>query len=142
MTRPDRDLAADTAGTLLVDRSGAREFVGYRSSMPGPEGGRCTLDIEARHLNRMGVLHGGFVSMLLDNSCGIAVRNALGNADTALLTATLAVNFIAGARSGRVTATGHVTGGGRSLKFAEAKLHDEDGHLLATATASFKTIHK
>ncbi|WP_414476347.1 PaaI family thioesterase [Microvirga sp. M2] len=127
---------------LPVDHSGARALVGYRSTMSQGEGGECTLSVEPRHLNRMGVLHGGFVSMLLDNSCGVAVRNALGNPDAALVTATLTVNFIAGARGGRVTATGHVTGGGHSLKFAEAKLHDQDGRLLATAIATFKIIRK
>lgn len=132
----------DGPDLLPVDRSGARGLVGYVSTMPQGKGGQCTLLVEPRHLNRMNVLHGGFVSMLLDNSCGIAVRNALGDPDAALLTASLTVNFIAGARSGRVTATGQVTGGGHSLKFAEAKLHDEDGRLLATATAAFRILRQ
>lgn len=125
-----------------VDHSGARTLVGYQSSMPDDGRGECGLDVEPRHLNRMGVLHGGFISMLLDNGCGVAVRNMMGGPDIAVVTVTLAVNFMASVRSGRVTATGRVTGGGRSLKFAEAELRDESGQLLATATATFKIVRK
>ncbi|WP_274631027.1 PaaI family thioesterase [Arvimicrobium flavum] len=142
MPAPDRDSAAEAHDMLPVDQSGARDLVGYRSSMLEETGGECTLLVEARHLNRLGLLHGGFVSMLLDNSCGVAVRNAIGDPDAAVVTIGLTVNFIAGAGGGRVTATGRVTGGGRSLKFAEAKLSHQDGRLLATATATFKIIHK
>ncbi len=128
------------ADLLLIDRSGARDLVGYRSAMPDEGSGACSLEIGPQHLNRLGLLHGGFVSMLLDNGCGVAVRNVLGDVDTRAITVSLSVNFISGANSGRVTATGRVTGGGRSLKFAEAELRDESGHLLATASATFRIL--
>ena len=124
---------------LPVDLSGARALVGYRSSFPDdPLDGACSLDIGPQHLNRLGLLHGGFVSMLLDNGCGIAVRRSLGDIGATVVTVTLTVNFVSAARSGRVIATGRVTGGGRSLKFAEAELRHQSGRLLATATAAFK----
>ncbi|MFT3690317.1 PaaI family thioesterase [Paenirhodobacter sp.] len=127
---------------LPIDRSGSRRLVGYRSSVPDDQTGVCALEIGPQHLNRLGLLHGGFVSMLLDNGCGIAVRAAMGDIDGAAVTVTLAVNFIASVSSGRVTATGRVTGGGRSLKFAESELRDETGRLLATATATFRILEK
>lgn len=138
MTDHDRDAAAEDDHLLPVDHSGARALVGYRSAMPEDGSGVCSLDIEPRHLNRLGLLHGGFVSMLLDNGCGIAVRNAIGDPNATVVTVTLSVSFISAARSGRVTATGRVTGGGTSLKFAEAELRHQSGLLLATATAAFK----
>lgn len=125
---------------LPIDQSGVRDLVGYRSSVPDNETGVCTLEIGPQHLNRLGLLHGGFVSMLLDNGCGVAVRSVLGDIDTRAITVSLSVNFISGARSGRVTATGRVTGGGRSLKFAEAELRDEAGRLLATGSATFRIL--
>lgn len=127
---------------LPIDRSGARELVGYRSFLPDDQTGACSLEIGPQHLNRMGVLHGGFVSMLLDNGCGTALRNHLGDVDSGVVTVSINVNFIAGASEGRVTATGRVTGGGRSLKFIEADLRAEDGRLLATATAIFRVVKK
>lgn len=135
----DRDADGGEEDILTVDLSGARALVGYRSSFPAdPSQGACSLEIGPQHLNRLGLLHGGFVSMLLDNGCGVAVRHSLGNVDATVVTVTLTVNFVSAARSGRVVATGRVTGGGRSLKFAEAELRHESGRLLATATAAFK----
>lgn len=123
-----------------VDGSGASDLVGYRSYLPGENGGACSLEIGPQHLNRLGILHGGFVSMLLDNGCGIAVRNAVGDVDAVVVTVSMAINFIDSASEGLVTTTGHVTGGGRSTKFAEAELRDATGRLLATATATFRVF--
>lgn len=135
----NRHSNADAEEFLPVDMSGARVLVGYRSSLPDdPLEGACSLEIGPAHLNRMGLLHGGFVSMLLDNGCGVAVRHALGDIDASVMTVTLTVNFISAASSGTVVATGRVTGGGRRLKFAEAELRHQSGRLLATATATFK----
>ncbi|WP_288950626.1 PaaI family thioesterase [uncultured Paracoccus sp.] len=130
---------------LPVDASGASELVGYRSvvAAPGGEGGSCSLEVGPQHLNRLGVLHGGFVSMLLDNGCGVALREATGDMDVSAVTVTLSVNFIAGATAGqRVSAKGRVTGGGRSLKFLEAELRDETGRLLATGSAIFRMMRR
>lgn len=124
------------------DRSGARALVGYRSGLPDDGRATCTLDIGPEHLNRLGLLHGGFVAMLLDNCTGLAVRTAAGDRGASAVTASLTVNYISGARAGRVIATGRVTGGGRTLKFAEAELRDEEGRLLATATGTFRMLGK
>lgn len=144
MDRDLRDTAHDDGEgeRLPIDRSGACDLVGYRSSFAGEGRGACALEIRPRHLNRLGLLHGGFVSMLLDNGCGIAVRNELGDSDAAVVTMTMSVNFIVGVREGRVVATGRVVGGGRSTKFAEAELRDESGQLLATGAATFRVVRK
>ncbi|MFS4437470.1 PaaI family thioesterase [Paracoccaceae bacterium GXU_MW_L88] len=127
---------------LPIDFSGACDLVGYRSSLTEGRGGACSLEVGPQHLNRVGLLHGGFVSMLLDNACGIAIRNEIGDIDAALVTMTLSVNFLSGVSEGRVVATGRVVGGGRSVKFAEAELKDDAGRLLATGHTSFKIIGK
>lgn len=127
-------------GKLAVDISGAGDLVGYRSSVGDQPS--CSLQIGPQHLNRVGLLHGGFVSMLLDNGCGVAIRKDLGDIEASIVTVTLSVAFVAGAREGLVTAVGRVTGGGRSLKFAEAELRDQQGNLLATGSATFRVLRK
>lgn len=127
---------------LPIDFSGACDLVGYRSSLPEEGGGACSLNVGPQHLNRLGLLHGGFVSMLLDNGCGTAVRRDVGDIDAAVVTVSMTVNFIAGVSAGLVTATGRVTGGGKSVKFAEAELRDETGRLLATCAAIFRVLSK
>lgn len=125
---------------LVVDISGAGDLVGYRSSIDDLPS--CSLHIGPQHLNRVGLLHGGFVSMLLDNGCGVAIRKELGDIEASIVTVTLSVTFVAGASEGLVTAVGRVVGGGRSLKFAEAELRDQDGQLLATGSATFRVLRK
>ncbi len=80
--------------------------------------------------------------MLLDNGAGLAVRNFSRDKVTPAVTVSMAVNYIAAVKSGEVTATTRITGGGRTLKFAEAELHDQDGKLLATASGAFKLLEK
>jgi hypothetical protein len=48
------------------------------------------------------------------------------------------VNFISPAKVGRVLGTGRIVSRGRSICFMKAQLHDEQGNLLATATATSK----
>lgn len=127
---------------LFVDNSGARDLIGYRFFLPGDDIAACALSIEPRHLNRLGVLHGGLVALLLDNGAGFAVRCFSRDKVTPAVTVSLSVNYIAGAKSGDVTATARITGGGRTLKFAEAELRDQDGNLLATASGAFRLLEK
>lgn len=127
---------------LPIDGSGARNLVGYRSLILDDDIGACELDVGPQHLNRLGQLHGGFVAMLLDNACGVTVRNTIGNVQTAIITVSMSVNFLAGVRSGSIMATGRVTGGGNHLKFVDAELKDESGRLLATASAVFRVLGK
>ncbi|WBU59224.1 PaaI family thioesterase [Paracoccus albus] len=135
-----RETHAESA--IPMDQSGVRDLVGYRSYLPDNVRGACSLGVGPQHLNRIGMLHGGIVSMLLDNCCGIAVRNSVGDIDAAVVTVSMAVNFIDSANEGLVTATGYVTGGGRSMKFAEGELRDASGRLLATCNATFKVFIK
>ncbi len=121
---------------------GARELVGYKSYLPDGFSGVCSLDVGPQHLNGLGMLHGGIVSMLLDNGCGIAVRTVLGDVDAAAVTVSVGVNFIDSASEGLVTGGGDVVGGDRSMKFAEAELRDAAGRLLATCNATFRVFTK
>jgi acyl-coenzyme A thioesterase 13 len=55
------------------------------------------------------------------------------------VTISMSTQFLAPAHVGkRVTAAAKVTGGGRSLLFIAAEMHDEDNHLIATASGVFK----
>ncbi|MDK3018985.1 PaaI family thioesterase [Pseudodonghicola flavimaris] len=122
--------------------SGAQELIGYRLDLSGADGaGRVVLDIEPRHLNRNGTLHGGIVAMMLDVASGFAVARSAptpGLGSTA--TVSLSTHYVAPARSGRVVATGRVTGGGRTIAYTQAELHDAEGALCASAAGVFRRI--
>lgn len=97
------------------------------------------MPIEARHLNRQGMLHGGLIATLLDAACGYAGLHAgEGEEEVHGVTVMLNIAYLKAARAGTVVARGKVSRSGRSLYFAEAALVDDDGEVLATAQGTFK----
>lgn len=127
---------------LIRDETGTQRLVGYVLDVGQPDRrARCILDMDERHLNRHGVLHGGIAATLLDNASGATASLTVDPAGRApFLTISLVTQFIAPARAGRLTATAEVTGGGRSLLFIAARLEHEDGTLVATSTGVFKRV--
>lgn len=122
--------------------TGTQRLVGYVIDLKDPGGrARVILDLDGRHLNRHGVLHGGIAAMLLDSASGFTCSLA-DDPETLppVLTVALTTNFLAPGRRGRVTAVGKITGGGRSLTYASAELTHEDGTLIATSTGVFKRV--
>lgn len=128
------------SGGLILDETGAQRTLGYVVDVGGGDGrARVTLEIAEGHLNRHGVLHGGFVTLLLDSAAGATAslsRDETGRVP--FVTISFTTQFVASARAGRVTATGRVAGGGRSVVFVESELRAEDGTLLALGSGAFK----
>lgn len=128
---------------LIENETGAQRTLGYVLDVGQGDGrARCYLDLTEAHMNRHGVLHGGIAGMLLDNAMGGTGSLTVDDSGRApFLTISLNTQFLAPARAGtRVTATGRVTGGGRSLLFIAAELVDGDGTVIATATGVFKRV--
>ena len=117
----------DTLGFQLVEAGdGWAAFEG----VPGPE-----------HFNPMGFVHGGYAATLLESACGIAVvtQRADGLAMTTLELKTSYLKAIT-EKTGKVRAEGRVISIGRRVAYTEAKLTDEAGRLLATATSTLLVI--
>ena len=127
---------------IIRNETGAQTLLGYIVDISAGDGkGRCILDIGAQHGNRHGSLHGGIIACMLDNAMGFAA-SLTGDAagETRFMTVSMNTQFMAPAKDGRVTATGVITGGGRSLLFAEAEAVDEAGRVIATATGVYKRV--
>lgn len=121
--------------------TGTQRLIGYVIDI---EDGiaKVSLDVTEAHGNRHGVLHGGFISLLLDNVMGVT-SSLTEHPDGLVPFMTVALNtqFHAPAYVGqRVTGTGRVVNGGRSLLFCQGELTSEDGKLIATATGIFKRV--
>ena len=91
--------------------------------------------------NPIGTVHGGYAATLLDSACGIAVHSRLapGQGYTTL-ELKVAYHRAMTSKTGRVRAEGKVVSFGRRAAFAEARLTDADGRLLASATSSLLVI--
>ena len=87
--------------------------------------------------NPMGIVHGGYAATLLDSACGIATATRL-DADQSFTTLELKVAYHKAMtdRTGPVRAEGKVVSMGRRVAYAEARLTDTAGTLLASATST------
>lgn len=94
------------------------------------------LDIEPRHLNFMGFVHGGVFCTLLDTA--MARSFFFSSPDEAKRGATLEmkVNFLKTANSGRITAYGKLVNSTKKTAYVEGRIENEDGQLLAKASAT------
>ncbi|WP_370400257.1 PaaI family thioesterase [Sulfitobacter sp. JB4-11] len=122
-------------------KSGAEQLVGYQIDLNDPSGlATVTLDIEPKHRNRNGTLHGGIHAMMLDAAAGFAASRFLAGDDilVPVLTLSLSTSYVAAAAQGRVVATGVVSGGGYKIVYANAQILDADGQVLSTASGVFK----
>ncbi len=126
---------------FIYGETGTQRLVGYVVDVRDPVHGRCYLDVTDDHLNRHGVLHGGIAVTVLDNACGTTGSLTVDSTGRApFLTVSMNTQFVGSGKRGRMTATGTVTGGGRSLLFISAELRHEDGTLVATSTGVFKRV--
>jgi len=87
--------------------------------------------------NPIGSVHGGYAAALLDSACGCAVQSKLA-AGVNYTTLELKVSYHKAVtrNTGRVRAEAKVLSIGRRVAFAEAKLFDGNGKLLASATST------
>lgn len=125
-----------------------REYLGIRFVGVASDGVRLCVDLDERHLNQAGGLHGGVVTTMFDIACAIALRAHVDGSPIGpheptadplrpLITLTLNTSFLHSAGQGRLTVVARHRGGGKRILFAHAEMHDEAGRLLATAEGNF-----
>ncbi|MBI2683199.1 MAG: PaaI family thioesterase [Acidobacteriales bacterium] len=87
--------------------------------------------------NPLGVVHGGYLAVLLDSAMGVAVHSKLA-AGQSYTTLEFKVNFVrpVTASTGEVRAEGTIVHVGKRTAVAEAKLVDAQGKLYATASTT------
>jgi uncharacterized protein (TIGR00369 family) len=105
------------------------------------ERGHVRFEFQAKELflNPAGVVQGGFLTVMLDETMGPAALSALGPGYM-VPTLELKVSFLRPGRAGRLVADGRVIHLGKSVAFLEGSLTDDDGNLIATATATARVV--
>jgi uncharacterized protein (TIGR00369 family) len=81
------------------------------------------------------VVQGGFLAAMLDDTMGPALVGGLEPGDFAPTT-DLHVQFLRPARAGRLVGRGRVVRRGRDVAFLAGELVDQDGAVVAVATAT------
>lgn len=98
-------------------------------------------DPDARSLNPLGTIHGGYAATMLDSACGIATHSRLAPGQTyTTLELKVAYHRAMTPGTGKVRAVGTLLSFGRRVAFAEAKITDSEGRLIASATSTLLVI--
>lgn len=139
-TKPTDHTARDV--DPLRSHGGFADLVGYTLETWEPELAEVTLTVDARHLNRSGVMHGGMLTTLVDTACGYSGCHAAeGETPRRAFTLSLTTNFVGAAQLGqRLVARARCTGGGKSIFFADCEVRDQDGRMIGTGQGTFKYI--
>lgn len=96
---------------------------------------RCLLDIEGKHLNVNGTVHGGVISTLADVSMGWQVFEHLSNKES-IATVEMKINYFSSVSSGTLVAEASLLHRSRKLAVLESRITCGD-RLVAKATATF-----
>jgi len=105
------------------------------------EPGRAVVEFEAteRHANPMGTLHGGVLCDVADAAMGMAWASTLDAGET-FTTLELKINFLKPFWTGKLTATGRVVQGGRTIGLVECDVVDDKKRLVARASSTVMTL--
>ncbi|WP_110181371.1 PaaI family thioesterase [Nocardioides solisilvae] len=106
---------------------------------PEATDGRATLvvDVDERHLNHAGAVHGGLLATLVDTTMGAAIGSTLAEGSAA--TSQLTVTYLRPAKPGRLAVSAAVSKRGESLTVCEADI-EQDGESLVHALATFALL--
>jgi uncharacterized protein (TIGR00369 family) len=111
------------------------------AAVPAPEIGdgtsRYEVEVDRRHLNPAGTVHGGFLATLVDTAMGAAVRGHVD--DEVPVTSQLTVTYLRPGGPGRLVVTGRLRKRGASLTICEADV-EQDGETLVHAVATFALL--
>ncbi|CAG7657887.1 PaaI family thioesterase [Paenibacillus allorhizosphaerae] len=131
--RPSTDSAPKSTGTFW-------DWIGCEWTEE--KDGRVTvsLTVEPRHLNHIGIVHGGVYATLIDSAMGLAVMRS--RPDHSVVTTNLNMHYVAPATIGKLTVTAEIVHASRKLVTAQAKAFGEGGALCAFGTGTFRVLEK
>jgi molybdopterin converting factor subunit 1 len=115
------------------------DLIGARPLLAEPGHVRMEYQATDTFLNPAGVVQGGFLTVMLDETMGPAALSALGPGHGAP-TLELKVSFLRPGRVGKLVCDARVVHLARSVAFLEASLTDDDGNLIATSTATARVV--
>lgn len=123
----------------LVETAPFPNLIGMRLDEIEIDRVKIILDIDSRHYQPFGFVHGGVLATLIDTATFWAAFSRLPQ-DTGLVNIDLKLNYLQPASAGRLTAVGHCIRPGRTLSYTEAHVYDENGSLLAHGTSTLMAL--
>jgi uncharacterized protein (TIGR00369 family) len=94
------------------------------------------IDTEDKHMQLLGVVHGGVLASLIDTVAFWAVYYGIENHDAWLTSVDLKLNYLLPANSKKLIARGRQVKVGKTLCYAEAQVNTEDDRIVAHGTST------
>ncbi len=114
-------------------------YLGMDLTGDTPGSGTASVTIGEQHLNPNGVVHGAVLFAMVDTAMGKATMSVVDDGYYCA-SAELSLRFIRAAAGGQLTADATVVKRGRSIVHLEARVHDGDDRLIATAAGTFAIL--
>jgi uncharacterized protein (TIGR00369 family) len=135
---------------MLVDQvenatlSGYSRLIEYHLQRAEQGYAEVSLIVGAKHLNRLGVMHGGVLATLIDTATGFAV--AFADSPEKMkpaVTLTLNTQFLGQIQEGdRLVAVGRHIGGGKTIAYASGEVRKADGTLVGRGDAVYRFLNE
>jgi len=102
---------------------------------------RADIELETgpQHLQPYGIVHGGVLATLIDTATFWAAFMRIPE-DAGLVNIDLKLNYLKPIINGRLKAEGRAIRSGNSISYAEARVLDTDGELIAHGTSTLMTL--
>jgi uncharacterized protein (TIGR00369 family) len=123
---------------MTETNSGFIELVGAKQPQAEDGSARLEVEVDDRHLNPAGAVHGGLLATLVDTTMGAAVRSTVDEQE-APATSQLTVTYLRPGKPGQLLVTAKVSKRGDSLTMCEADV-EQDGKTLVHALATFALV--
>ena len=94
--------------------------------------------VDERFLNPAGIVQGGFLSAMMDSAMGASAVLSVKDRKVSIANTEMKSSFLRPARTGDVlTCTARVLKPGNVVAFLGARVQDEQGRLVATASSTY-----
>ena len=98
------------------------------------------IDLGKKHLQPFGLVHGGVFASIIDAAAFWALFYEIEDQNAGATTVDLKLNYLAPAASGKLIAKGRQIKLGKTLGYAEAKVTDINGKILAHGTSTLMIL--
>ena len=97
-------------------------------------------DVSEKHFNPFGGVHGGLFSSVIDSAASWALFYGIGDETAGLTSVDLNLSYLSPGIGGKVFAEGRQIKLGRTLGYADCKVTDANGKLLAFGTLTVMVL--
>ena len=104
-----------------------------------PGSARLSLEVQQRHLQLAGIMHGGAIATLIDTAVAFAIVGA-SQPGARFTTIEMKVNYLNAIREGRITAEARLIRDGRRIVVADCDVHDSRGQLAAKGLLTYMRL--